>query len=319
MHARLSYRSCFSHYARRVLLQLILRVFPVALVVLCFYLLRVLVVVQYPYTTALLDEIYDPPSVNPEEYQPKILLVAAFFPLSKSKHSADDYTYWLRQFLQPITTDIYFFTTPEHEDKIRNARGHGLPIVIDTTYSSPFDIPPLKGLEEKYTAMHHLDPDKDRHNPELYAVWNAKPFFLEAGVKNMTRLGKTYDYAFWNDAGSIRGDHMYKDWPDAARVERVWRMGEELTGVRKEDLLFFPLTGIYTSEFREWTEELGPVMCYTGVSEGMSWHYLLEYYRFEAHYLKDRSSEDRHLLCRGGTRHSTPTTSTGSPWDTSLE
>ena len=111
---------------------------------------------------------------------------------------------------------------------------------------------------------------------------------------------------------------MYKDWPDAARVERVWRMGEELTGVRKEDLLFFPLTGIYTSEFREWTEELGPVMCYTGVSEGMS-HYLLEYCCFGAHYLKDRSSEDLHLLCRGGTRHSTPTTSTGSPWDTSLE
>jgi len=270
LNAAWSYRSYFPQNARRGLRQHIRVFLPFALVALCFYLLRGLTIVQYPYTTALLEEIYDPPSVNPEEHQPKILLVAAYFPLPKSKHSADDYNYWLREFLGPITTDIYFFTTPEHEEKIRDSRGHGLPIVIDTTYSTAFDVPPLKGFKENYTAMYNLDREKNIHNPELYAIWNAKPFLLEAGLKNMARHGKTYDYAFWNDAGSIRGRHVYKDWPDPARVERVWRMGEELTGVRKEDLLFFPLIGIHTRPFRRWEEDWGPVDTYLGVSEGAS-------------------------------------------------
>lgn len=264
-----SYYRFLSLHARAGLRRHIRAAFSLVLVVSCFYLLRGLAVVQYPYTSALLEEVYDPPSANPEGHQPKILLVAAFFPLAKSKHSADDYAYWLREFLQPITTDIYFYTTPEHEEKIRNARGH-VPMVIDTTYSSPFHVPPLKGLEKKYTAMLELDREKDIHNPELFAVWNAKPFLLDAAVKNMARKGKIYDYAFWNDAGSIRGKHLYKDWPDPERVERIWRMGEKLSGVKKEDLLFYPLTSIYDDRFPHWTEEWGPVDSWNGVSEGMS-------------------------------------------------
>ena len=57
-----------------------------------------------------------------------------------------------------------------------------------------------------------------RHSPELYAVWNAKLFFLDSGLQ---RQGKVYDYAFWTDAGSLRENYAFKDWPEAHRGEHL--------------------------------------------------------------------------------------------------
>jgi hypothetical protein len=187
-----------------------------------------------------------------------ILLVAAFFPLSKSKHGSGEYSYWQYQFLSFITTDIYFFTTPEMVPTIRQIRGD-LPITINATFSSPFDIPPLRGLEEKYAQMHEWDREKHRHSPELYAVWNGKPYFLDEAVKNARQEGKEYDYAFWNDAGSFRSDHRYRDWPDPARLHHIWDEGSRRSGKQKEDLLFFPITGLPSRKAKSWDDSMGPV------------------------------------------------------------
>jgi hypothetical protein len=176
----------------------------------------------------------------------------------------DDYTSWLSRFLQPITTDIYFFTTPDLEPLVRTVRGD-LHITINTSFSSPFDIPPLQGLQEQYHAMHALDREKFRHSPDLYAVWNAKPYFLNAAVKH---VGKEYDYAFWQDAGAFRSDHVYTLWPDPARVEEIWEDGSLLSGAEKEDLLFFPICGVPSWRMRFWTEDMGPID--NEVSEGES-------------------------------------------------
>ncbi|KAJ7288574.1 hypothetical protein C8J57DRAFT_1280764 [Mycena rebaudengoi] len=165
-----------------------------------------------------------------------ILLVSAFFPLSKSKHSMRDYEWWLCQFLRPITVDIFFYTSVEMEPLVRKCRGR-LPITIDTTFSTPFDIPPLKELKEPYDKMHALDRERKIHSAELYAVWNAKPYFLDEAVKTLSRQGTDYKYAFWNDAGSFRSSHEYTDWPATARVNQIWEEGSALTGEAKENLL----------------------------------------------------------------------------------
>jgi len=89
-----------------------------------------------------------PSHSHPSTPPPPILLVSAFFPLSNSKHPLSDYKSWLSRFLAPITTPIYFFTTPEFAPLIQSLRGPGLPIAINTTFSSPFDIPRLKTLGE---------------------------------------------------------------------------------------------------------------------------------------------------------------------------
>ena len=195
----------------------------------------------------------------------RILIVSSLFILSKSKHSKEEYYSWLQRFLGPVTTEIYFYTSPDLRPTVEAARGEGLPITIDTNYSTPFDVPPLQGLEGYYNKMHAIDREKSYHSPELYSVWNAKPFFLDNAVRIMAREGKTYDYVFWNDGGSFREINVYKNWPDPGRLHEVWQEGSRLSGTKVEDLLFYPIQHPPYNA-RDWKEDMGPID--TDFSEG---------------------------------------------------
>ncbi|KAJ7436236.1 hypothetical protein FB451DRAFT_1061927 [Mycena latifolia] len=205
-----------------------------------------------------LTAISDPSPAVDERPPPKILLVTAFFPLSKSKHTMSDYESWLSKFLRAITTDIYFYAPVEMEALIRRCRGD-LPITVNTTFASPFDVPPLNGTRERYYAMHAQDRERKIHSAELYAVWNAKPYFLDAAVQALAAAGRDYDYAFWNDAGSFRTTHAYAGWPDPARVRAIWDEGSALTGEKPEDLLFFPVARMPNPSMQFWMQDFGPV------------------------------------------------------------
>ncbi|KAJ6557233.1 hypothetical protein DFH09DRAFT_1248204 [Mycena vulgaris] len=220
-----------------------------------------------------------------------ILLVSAFFPLAKSKHTMRDYEWWLCQFLRPITTDVYFYTSAEMAPLVRKCRG-SLPIIIDTTFTTPFDIPPLREFKEEYHGMHALDREKGIHSADLYAVWNGKPYFLDEAVKVLSRKGQDYEYAFWNDAGSFRSTHNFTDWPSAARVHEIWREGSALTGEKEEDLLFYPVCRVPNPSFRYWQERTGPVDDYFseasffgGSPKTISW-WRDTYYAYHDHYLR---------------------------------
>ena len=204
-----------------------------------------------------------------EEIQPaRVLLVSAFYPLSKSKHSHEDYSVWLSRYLSRVSTHIYFFAPPDIEPVIRKLRGD-LPMTLNTTYASPYDIPPLAGMQGVYESMHALDPEKDIHSPELYAVWTSKSFFLDEGLRNMEESGVKYDYAFWNDAGSFRDDQEFGQWPGAYRVPEIFEIGSRLTGTPRKDLLFMPIWGSPPRSMRYWKEEDGPINTVNPVSEGL--------------------------------------------------
>ncbi|KAJ7645607.1 hypothetical protein DFH06DRAFT_998501 [Mycena polygramma] len=220
-----------------------------------------------------------------------ILLVSAFFPLSKSKHTMREYESWLCLFLRPITTDIYFYTPVEMAPVVRKCRG-SLPITIDTTFATPFDIPPLREFREQYDAQHELDREKKIHSAELYAAWNAKPYFLDEAVKALSRQGKTYPWAFWNDAGSFRIPHSFTDWPSLTRVHEIWQEGSALSGEKQEDLLFFPVCRVPHPSHRYWQEDMGPIDNYFseasffgGSPQTVAW-WRGAYYAYHDHYLR---------------------------------
>ena len=214
------------------------------------------------------DDSYSSSAAVSHSNSSRILLVSSLFLLSKSKHSNEEYHYWLHQFLQSVTTEVYFYTSPDLVPTVQRARGEGLPITIDTNYNTPFDVPPLKGLEEWYNKMHSMDRERSYHSPELYSVWNAKPFFVDNAIRNMESKGETYDYVFWSDGGSFRGTNVYKKWPDPNRVDEVWHEGSRLSGTKEEDLLFF---GIQSPPYsaRRWKEDMGPID--TDFSQGKQW------------------------------------------------
>jgi len=203
-----------------------------------------------------------------EEIKPaKILLVSAFFPLSKAKHSHEEYDVWLSKYLSRVSTHIYFFAPPSIEPVIRRLRGD-LPMTLNTTYASPYDIPPLVGMQEVYENMHAQDPEKEIHSPELYAVWTSKAFFLDEGLRNMEKSGVKYDYAFWCDAGSFRLNQEFEQWPGAYRIPEIFGTGSRLTGTPSKDLLFMPLWGSPPHSMSDWKEEDGPINTPDAISEG---------------------------------------------------
>lgn len=206
------------------------------------------------------------PSINQSHREPRILLVSAFFPFPQSKHTPAEYQSWLSNFLSQITTPVYFYAPPSLAPVVLELR-KSLPIYINTTYSLPFDIPPLYGLRPAYEDLHTLDREAFRHNPDLYAVWNAKPWFLDNAVQDSKERGEEYEFAFWCDAGSFRRSHAYRKWPDPGRVNDIWNDAGQ-KAERKEDMLFFPLTGTYSWWKRYWKESAGPVDA--DISEGKS-------------------------------------------------
>jgi hypothetical protein len=103
-----------------------------------------------------------------------------------------------------------------------------------------------------------MDREKSYHSPELYSIWNAKPFFVDNAIRVMASKGKTYDYVFWCDGGSFRYTHVYNSWPDPSRIDEIWQEGSRLSGMKAEDLLFFPIQNPPYSA-RRWKEDKGPI------------------------------------------------------------
>jgi hypothetical protein len=213
-----------------------------------------------------LDDDYDP-ALSPEisgtsrpqnTSSSRVLIVSALFFIPSYKNSNETILSWLPRFLGPITTDLYIYTTPELASAVDAARGIGLPIMIDTSFTSPFEVPPLRGRETVYKQMHDVDKERAFHVPELYAMWNAKPFFVENAIRMLQRM-QEYDYVFWNDADSFKEDHGYSVWPDTGRLEKVWEEGSSLSGTRKQDLIFMPVVDPPSKVDRFWTEDMGPI------------------------------------------------------------
>ena len=77
-------------------------------------------------------------------------------------------------------------------------------MTLNTTFATPFDIPPFRGMEDCYADMNKVDPENAYHSPKLYAIWLYKPYFLREVLPNMQLVGMVIEYAFWNNAGNFR-------------------------------------------------------------------------------------------------------------------
>ncbi|KAH9485789.1 hypothetical protein JR316_0002704 [Psilocybe cubensis] len=191
---------------------------------------------------------------------PSVLLVSAFFPLEKPRYPQSKYDAWLKNYLGSITTDVYMYTTPEIAPQFSAMRTEGLAITLDTNYTTPFDVPPLQGKEEMYMRIQKKDRERrggrrGANVTDLYAVRNAKLFFLHHAIEVQQARGVKYDYAFWNDAGSFRSDeHAYRAWPAPEKVQEV--LGQ---GGHDHDVIFVPIFDVPHSSMAMWTEAMGPI------------------------------------------------------------
>ncbi|KAF8805188.1 hypothetical protein BYT27DRAFT_7192905 [Phlegmacium glaucopus] len=225
--------------------------------------------------------------------RPRILLVTAMFDLSNNSNSKPKEDAWIHHFLGEITSDIYVFTTPVLESYILQLRGSNTHIIVDTSFSTPFDIPPLKGKEDAYKQMRKKDRQKSRsHTPEFFALHNSKPFFLHTALqKTGVNASVPYDYAFWNDIANFHEEHQYREWPSPSRVRDVWEEGSVLTGISVDELMFMPMWGLPHSTFLFWNEGMGPIdndfsqgSFFGGPPKAINW-YTRAFYAYHDKYL----------------------------------
>lgn len=203
--------------------------------------------------------------------KPRILLVSAMFPLPKTKYPQTQYNEWIKNYLDTVTTDIYLYTTPELGPQFQALRHAGLTITVDTTYISAFEIPPLKGKENRYELIQKKDRVHRGRNVNMtqnYAIHNAKPFFLHSALQTMKSNGQEYEYAFWNAPTSFKyKEHEYREWPFPDKVQEVWKEGSQLSGTKEDDLIFVPIFDMPHITMSSWSEMLGPID--NKFSEGM--------------------------------------------------
>lgn len=197
---------------------------------------------------------------------PRILLVSAFFPLSRAKHSPQQYAGWLANFFGPVETDMYIYTSnafrPQLKSLLRSAplNGNGQNresmVHIETSLGSPMDAPPLERFRKVAAKQWEMDRERAYHSPELYAVWDAKAFMLA----DAARKSPGYDYYFWQDAGSMRKPLGYRQWPDPNRIQFLFSRAEQSSDVTANELILMPFWREPTQNEKDWNGTLkGPL------------------------------------------------------------
>ncbi len=189
----------------------------------------------------------------------EILLVSAYFPVSRTRHDYENSIKKFSKFLGQISTDVYFYTSTDLVPTIQFVRGQ-LPITINTTFESPFDISALGSRKNDYISMANKTSQMGENIAQAYAFSNAKPFLLAEAIRTAQALRPAaYKYAFWVDADSFDDGHAYKDWPSVGRLDEVWADGRREGGGRLEDMIFIPMWDLPKVDFLLWEEWEGPI------------------------------------------------------------
>lgn len=125
-----------------------------------------------------------------------ILLVTAYYPIYKSKYNKDIYNSWISIFFECVTCPVIFFCSSETYEKIHLLAKSNIQFV-QRQFDS-FDMMKIEQMN-KWQQWHNIDPEKEIHSPELYAIWAAKQEFVRQAIKLVDS-----NVYIWCDAGCFR-------------------------------------------------------------------------------------------------------------------
>lgn len=155
-----------------------------------------------------------------------VTLVTAYFELTRNKHNGRYfYTKWARNVLMIKSPMVIFTDNKELFKPIRDSFGmENLTVYVETSLKALTTTKTyIKSIQDKL----HMDIERYVNNPELYALWYAKPEMVSRAVK-LNPFG-TQKY-MWIDIGCIRdGPLKSNNWPSKAR--------ERFLGYKKTILL----------------------------------------------------------------------------------
>ena len=131
-------------------------------------------------------------------------VVSAYYPI-KSKFGMEKYAEWIQGFWPKTQCPLIFFTdpsiSPQFEQLFKDRQAPTKVIGL------PFDrLAAFRKLSPSvWHDTHQIDHERDRHSPELYAVWYEKKEFVLRAIE-LNPFGS--EHFVWCDAGICR----YPDW-----------------------------------------------------------------------------------------------------------
>jgi hypothetical protein len=153
-----------------------------------------------------------------------VTVVSMYFSLDKSKHSQSEYDLWIQNFMKSVDTPLALFCDRNSLDKLQMYRGNK-PVKF-YVYESIWDL--MRALEvdrnmsyvdNYWNKQLGLDPDKNLHNPNLYAIWNLKTHILKLIADGNPFRSECFIYT---DAGAWR-QRVFENWPDENFIYRLVR------------------------------------------------------------------------------------------------
>jgi len=129
-------------------------------------------------------------------------VVTAFYSI-KSKFPPQQYIEWATTFMQ-MNSPIVLFTEESLVTVFQTMRC-SLPIHIITLPFEQLDTWTL--YQEKWKEHHTMDPERNRHTPELYAIWAQKAFFVKRAIQENPFHSSHF---FWCDIGAFRDPAISK-------------------------------------------------------------------------------------------------------------
>lgn len=119
-------------------------------------------------------------------------LVTAYYPIRTGKHTRSEYDHWISNFFTCVTCPVVLFCDSDFPQVLRtNVR-----YVVRPFDSFKLMQEPWKSRWEKW---YEIDPEKNIHSPELYAIWGAKQEFVQEAMKITD-----FDTYVWCDIGCFR-------------------------------------------------------------------------------------------------------------------
>lgn len=147
-----------------------------------------------------------------------------YYRLAKSKHKSKSYETWSNNFFKIISSPVVVFTDfkslPSFLNITKNLNKSATFYVTNNVWNimSILEKSRNKHYIEKYkTIQYKLDPEKRKHSPELYAIWNLKHF-----IGNLVAQLNPYESRFfiYTDIGGWRSGN-FENWPSIDFAKNV--------------------------------------------------------------------------------------------------
>jgi len=172
----------------------------------------------------------------------EMTVVTAFYPLKKSKHDIGKYRAWIQNFCK-IPCTMVIFTNETYALEMYQWRKDYLDqtkIIVRPFDTFAMSCPSMMAFWEKQWS---IDPEKNIHSPELYAVWGMKQEVVRIIVNMNPFQSKWF---VWCDIGVQRYSalqNFYKEFP--SNVDRLCVPGR---------MTFLEVNKIPESYFNDWKE-----------------------------------------------------------------